>query len=74
MFACFFSQLPKQRAEQSRAFVKTACSSRPRLLLSVVLQNQQSRPSDYAVMELHSCHFYVGSDLAKLFFCMTDIV
>ena len=29
MFACFFSQLPKQRAEQFRAFVKTACSSLP---------------------------------------------
>jgi hypothetical protein len=67
MFACFFSQLPKQLAEQFRAFVKTVCSSHPKLLLLMVLQNQLSRPSDCALMELHSCHFYVGSDLAKLF-------
>jgi hypothetical protein len=26
------------------------------------------------VMELHSCHFHIGSDLAKLFFCVTDTV
>jgi len=24
----------------------------------------ESRPSDWAVMELHSCHFHVGSDVA----------
>jgi len=67
MFACFFSQFPKQRAEKFRAFVKTACTSRPKLLLFMVPQNRQSRPSDGAVMELHSCHFHVGSDLAKFF-------
>lgn len=67
IYVCFFSQLPKQNAEQFRAFVKTACSSRPKLLLFMVVQNQQSRPSDCAVMELHSCHFHAGSDLAKLF-------